>query len=977
MLLTFKRCLSAFLCAVLTVSLVPAAAAEETVETVFSVPPTVFHTEINPLYEDVYPFTESTENFEEMNLLYSDSTAEHDPSEYFTAEEDALEAIRAGFLSRTAEIYVKYRIPHGDDVSTAALDLWHASLEHTGDPGEGDTMRWQFGKVSYGSLGGFSDGTYDYLTFAYIPAYYTTAEQEAEVDTAVEDLLSELDLDGKSDFEIVQSVYDWICENVRYDYDNLPDDSYVLKHTAYAALIDKTAVCQGYALLMYRLLLENGIDCRLIPGDGGGPHAWNIVELNNFYYNADSTWDEGKTPDEYQWFLLNEENFTDHIRYNNSSYGYYDTEEFHAAYPMAAENYITHEPDEIHAEGTLDEENGITWSLTYDGTLTISGEGAMPDFTQKTDDGYPKISTEFLPWNSLRSKIVKIVVEPGITSIGNGAFYECTDAVSAEIADTVTKIGMWAFTDCSSLEEIYIPKNVTSIDYAAFENCTSLEAILFSKTVPTIDSSAFTGVTATAYYPAGYNTWTSTVSQTYGGEITWKELELFEISDVDDLYRFAELVNSGHVYLDAELLNDITVNEDVLGEDGFPDVENREFRVWTPIGNSTYRYLGNFDGGSHTVSGLFFYDSSVSDVGFFGYMGQNAANGYIGCIENLTVADSYFNGRGAGGIAGSNGGGTIQNCINHSTIISSDSAGGITGYSDGPLLDCVNTGIVRGNSAVGGIAGQIVDSDISRCKNSGEVTSFGGSVGSGISVGGIVGLKAQSGTISYCTNLGDITGVTEVGGIAGTHERDRVINCLNSGSVTGNSSVGGISGYLKSGSVQNCFDHGTGSIFGSCPSGTVSSCYYLADSETDSQSGTTAVNLKRCRSGEVAFLLGSAWGQNIGREDFPVLNGMKVYKTTEDSPCTGYTNNADGIKEHEYEDGLCKWCGAEEFHEPNYDVNGNGSAASDDALYLLRYTILPDRYPLAVDDADFDGDGYVTAKDAVFLLNALGSTVIP
>ncbi|MFR8181399.1 MAG: transglutaminase domain-containing protein [Dorea sp.] len=75
---------------------------------------------------------------------------------------------------------------------------------------------------------------------------------------------------------------------VSYDYTNLDDDTYIQKYTAYAALIDKTAVCQGYASLLYRMVLDAGVDARVISGDAGGPHAWNIVRLNGKYYNLDT-----------------------------------------------------------------------------------------------------------------------------------------------------------------------------------------------------------------------------------------------------------------------------------------------------------------------------------------------------------------------------------------------------------------------------------------------------------------------------------------------------------------------------------------------------------------------------------------------------------------------------------------------------------------------------------------------------------------
>lgn len=58
--------------------------------------------------------------------------------------------------------------------------------------------------------------------------------------------------------------------NVKYDYENLDDTDYKLKYTAYAALLNGTAVCQGYANLLYRMALEAGIDARFISGLGNG-----------------------------------------------------------------------------------------------------------------------------------------------------------------------------------------------------------------------------------------------------------------------------------------------------------------------------------------------------------------------------------------------------------------------------------------------------------------------------------------------------------------------------------------------------------------------------------------------------------------------------------------------------------------------------------------------------------------------------------
>lgn len=207
------------------------------------------------------------------------------------------------------------------------LGIFHDAVgKHTGDPKEGDYLRWQWntvrGGISYQRLG----NVYTY-TFTYTPGYFTTAAQEALVDAAVEELLAELNVDEASDYAKTRAVYDWITANV--DYVN---DGDVFCHSAYAALIDKQAVCQGYATLLYRLLLELDVDNRIITSQ---THGWNIVQQGVLYYNCDATWDEGRA--NYRYFLGGKDafaNVSDHIPEAD-----YTTEEFRAEYPMAWDAY--------------------------------------------------------------------------------------------------------------------------------------------------------------------------------------------------------------------------------------------------------------------------------------------------------------------------------------------------------------------------------------------------------------------------------------------------------------------------------------------------------------------------------------------------------------------------------------------------------------------------------------------------------------
>ena len=114
-------------------------------------------------------------------------------------------------------------------------------------------------------------------------------------------------------------------------------------------------------------------------------------------------------------------------------------------------------------------------------TLTISGNGYMGDYYWADE----------CPWYYFRESIKEIVIENGITSIGEDAFYGCTSLTSVTIPDSVTSIGDWAFSYCTSLTSITIPDSVTIIGYKAFEDCRSLTSVTIGNGVTSIINDAF------------------------------------------------------------------------------------------------------------------------------------------------------------------------------------------------------------------------------------------------------------------------------------------------------------------------------------------------------------------------------------------------------------------------------------------------------------------------------------------------------
>jgi len=115
-----------------------------------------------------------------------------------------------------------------------------------------------------------------------------------------------------------------------------------------------------------------------------------------------------------------------------------------------------------------------------------------------------------------------IVIPSGVTIIDQKAFENCDNLQSVTIPGSVTGINGYAFYACLNLTSVTIPSSVTSLAECAFGACQHLSTVTFSGNAPSFGNNVFYGVTATAYYPAGDSTWTSTVMQNYGGTITWK-----------------------------------------------------------------------------------------------------------------------------------------------------------------------------------------------------------------------------------------------------------------------------------------------------------------------------------------------------------------------------------------------------------------------------------------------------------------------
>lgn len=472
---------------------------------------------------------------------------EDTPNISYTDDVDALAGtLRQQMVSRAAVINLYY---HHDSVLTQAVfdqlcdDLFAKAIAHTGVGKEGDYILWNCQGYTVGATQeASSQGSgYDvHITFTF--TYLSDADQEAQMDQAVADLLSSLDLSSKTDYQKIKAIYDYICSNITYDYDNLYDDSYTLKHSSYAALINKKAVCQGYASLFYRLALEAGIDARVISGDSNGPHAWNIVKIEGSYYNLDSTWDAGNT--EYEYFLKNAKDFPNHTRD-----AAYTTAAFTSSYPIAATSYAVHgsiqdyaykitnngqviitkytgtdadvtTPDTIDGMPVIGIDTNAFFDLPNLETLTISEgvqsvsdtfTGNVPKLRQihfpstldfRTPDGsnYPILgSCPSLEEITVPDNSPYLYAENGIL-YDSAQYAVLCSAQNADLGDlvlpeTVQIINTHAFEYNTHLTSIQMPDCVYLIGYQAFESCVNLETITLTGNISTIPSNCFQGCT--------------------------------------------------------------------------------------------------------------------------------------------------------------------------------------------------------------------------------------------------------------------------------------------------------------------------------------------------------------------------------------------------------------------------------------------------------------------------------------------------
>ncbi|MCC8077399.1 MAG: leucine-rich repeat protein [Oscillospiraceae bacterium] len=293
--------------------------------------------------------------------------------------------------------------------------------------------------------------------------------------------------DSLSDSEKLSAYKDEICALTSYnkDYATASYGDIWQLVWVFDGDEDTNVVCEGYSKAFQYLCDLSSFDdvlCYTVigtmnGGTGAGNHMWNVVCLNGVTYMADITnSDSGTIGKNGGLFMVcaddavssSSSGYSFLVGSTTIRYTYSSTSlELYGADALTLGSAAGQSGSSTET-GTCGE--NVIWTLDTDtGVLTISGEGEMEDYSSSSD----------VPWYSIRESITAVVIEDGVTSIGNRAFYYCSNLTSVTIPDSVTSIGQYAFNGCSSLTSVTIPDSVTAIDFGAFALCSSLTDVYY------------------------------------------------------------------------------------------------------------------------------------------------------------------------------------------------------------------------------------------------------------------------------------------------------------------------------------------------------------------------------------------------------------------------------------------------------------------------------------------------------------------
>ena len=372
--------------------------------------------------------------------------------------------------------------------------------------------------------------------------------------------------------------------------------------------------------------------------------------------------------------------------------------------------------------------------------------------TRPADDTYAKFEA-FYPGVLIINKGTRNILDIAVSQLGHGLTY--IDVKLSSTIDDLDENATIQYALCEWTGKVYAPFSTSAaVRYNESARIFSLSyGASYQYLQVVVDNDRNYEAASVVLRECDYQTAAApTTAWTDHADTSWYNTTdtAFVITTPEQLAGLAKLVNSG-----TDAFRGKTIKLDA-------DIDMRAFS-WVPIGTSSKPFSGSFDGQGHTVSGMYYNNSSAANVGMFGYVYGYWLEEHTIC--NVVVDDSWFYGKHrVGAIVGNGCDYDIDHCVNYATV---------RAYQLG-LGDSYQ-------SCAGGIAGYIVRVSILHCINYGTVYS------EGRLTGGIAGYADGGNRVMSNVNFGSVTGSSRVGGIVGcTEEYDYVENNYNVGNVRPN-----------------------------------------------------------------------------------------------------------------------------------------------------------------------------------------------
>ena len=324
-----------------------------------------------------------------------------------------LETINRHLLSRDASFCVNYSGRLGD-VYTDFPTLMDQVCAAGSGSGNGDYLEFSMKNMAFSLDYVVGENQYPFqFTFEYL----TTSEEERYIDLRVSEILEELQVYGASDYIKIRTVYDYICVHFLNDYS-------LKNYSVYDGLTTGKMVCQGYALLLYKMLTELGVSIRIVSGASRGEdHAWNIVRIGRYWYNLDVTWDSGYSAGgvlSHSYFLKGSENFPNHTRDSK-----YLTSGFVAQHPVSPADFSGVESVSLLSPPEGDD------ALLFPGDTCLLSVSLSPESRASTG----------VVWSSSDETVATVSAAGFVTAVSGG-----TVTVTATAADSGQASASVSFT---------------------------------------------------------------------------------------------------------------------------------------------------------------------------------------------------------------------------------------------------------------------------------------------------------------------------------------------------------------------------------------------------------------------------------------------------------------------------------------------------------------------------------------------------